>query len=246
MKTGSVSFSARAIGLQVTELLVESDHPNIESFVCTISEEGHLELQVELKNLYYEDWPNQRVILEAQQLVAILSLHYDCRILGFRLSGHSIEKNDGSKISSVLSSHVAIWDTAEATIRPDKNSIENFQSRCKELRHSPFPKIYSAALSQQDSVTRFMFFYNTILNLAGDRQDEVDRLILRIARDTPTSASPQRPSSCETIYTRLRNEIAHNREGATFDSTSSEISERVSRLGEITKRLILEMCQTSD
>lgn len=240
MKTGSVSFSGHVAGLQVSDLRLQSEHPNINFFVCDISGDGLLDLKAELDDLYFEDWPVESVVQEAQQFMAILSLEFNCQIHRFHTTGVSLKKRGGSDMTHVVASHTLVWDSAEAKIRPSETSIENFRSRYHEFRHSTYPGIYAAAVKQQDPVTRFMFLYYIILMLSGDRQAEVDLQILRLAPDTPTSISPHQSNMQETIYTRLRNEIAHIRVGATIDSTSTEIADHVAGLGEIIRRLILE------
>ncbi len=49
----------------------------------------------------------------------------------------------------------------------------------------------------------------------------------------------------ETVYTRLRNELAHQRAGVNLDNTKAEMSNRLSRLIALTKRAIeLQVLET--
>ncbi len=84
-----------------------------------------------------------------------------------------------------------------------------------------------------------MFLYNIILTLSSDRQSEVDSNILSVATETPKTISPIKQNVQETVYTRLRNEIAHNRVGADFGTTSTEVSKWVPELGRIARQLVL-------
>jgi hypothetical protein len=74
--------------------------------------------------------------------------------------------------------------------------------------------------------------------LSGDKQAAVDDNILAVAPDTPTTTSPINRATDETVYTRLRNEIAHNRVGAEFAATSEEVRSWVHGLAKIIKELI--------
>ena len=239
MNTGSVEYIASTSGIQIEEFSVHSEHPNINSLVCSISENGSAKIRVNLEDIYYEDWPHTEISQEIQQFVAVLSFEFDCPIHFLREAGYSIKKNDGSGMSHVSSSLVALWDIVSATVKPGNHSIENFKQRFQAFRHSSSARVYSSAIKQEDPIARFMFLYNIILTLSGDKQANVDENILSVAPDTPQTASPVSTAIQETVYTRLRNEIAHNREEAEFESTSSEVNQWVSFLGAITKQLVL-------
>ena len=239
MNTGSVEYNANTSGLQIEEFSIISEHLNIQSLVCSISEDGLLKIRINLEEVYHEDWPHAEIIQEIRQFVAVLSFEFDCPIRSLREVGYSIKKNDGSGMSQVSSSFVALWDMVSDTLKPGNHAIENFRQRFQTLRHSSSARVYSSAIKQEDPIARFMFLYNIILTLSGDRQATVDYNILSVAPGTPQTASPINPAIQETAYTRLRNEIAHNRVDAEFDSTSREVNQCVSALGAITKQLVL-------
>lgn len=239
MNTGSVQYRANTSGLQIDEFSVQSEHPNIQELVCSISEDGQLEVTANLEDIYYEDWPHAEVIQEILQFITVLSFEFDRPIQSLREAGFSIKKNDGSGMSTVSSSLVYLWDVVSETLKPGSHSIENFKHRFQTSRHFSAVRVYSSVIQQEDPMARFMFFYNIILTLNGDRQAKVDSNILSVAPDTPQTASPINSGAQETVYTRLRNEIAHKREGVEFESTSSEVNQWVSALGSITKQLVL-------
>ena len=92
MHTGSVNYSARTSGIQIDKLIVQSDHPNIRDFVCSISKGGKISLEINLEDIYYEDWKRAEVIEEVRQFIAILSFEFDIAIQSLREVGYSIKK----------------------------------------------------------------------------------------------------------------------------------------------------------
>lgn len=108
-------------------------------------------------------------------------------------------------------------------ITPGAKSIEDFIDLYKALRHSPWVSIYASAIRQEDPVAKFMFLYNIILSISGDKQKELDRRILSVAPDTNRTRSPKDPKIFETVFTRLRNEVGHSRKLEDIDGIRSEI-----------------------
>ncbi|MBP1149845.1 hypothetical protein [Methylocaldum sp. RMAD-M] len=239
MHTGTVSFTAKTSGLEIEEITVESAHPNINFLTCPISEGGAIVINANLEEVYYEDWPVQEVVQEVQQFVDVLSFEFNRPIHSLRESGYSIKKNDGSGMSQVSSSLVLVWDVVSDTLKPGGNSLEQVKQRFLNFRNSSSLRTYSSAIQQEDPIARFIFLYNIILTLSGDKQAVVDTNIISIAPETPRTPSPIKPNMQETVYTRLRNEIAHNRVGADFGATSAEVNQWAPELGRITRQLVL-------
>ena len=93
---------------------------------------------------------------------------------------------------------------------------------------------------QSDSpVEEFMHLYNVLLMLFNDRQLDVDSFIVAEEPAVPQTQHPQKsPGKMETVYTRLRNELAHQRAGVVIDQTKAEMANRLSGLIALTKRAI--------
>ena len=71
----------------------------------------------------------------------------------------------------------------------------------------------------------------------ADNQEAVDAFIFSAEPKVPRTKSPIK-SSMETVYTRLRNELAHRRVGTNIESTKSEMTARLNDLIALTKRAI--------
>ncbi|OCQ89138.1 hypothetical protein AMR42_01445 [Limnothrix sp. PR1529] len=137
-------------------------------------------------------------------------------------------------------------------------------------------KQYAFCLQCQDSIARYMFLYNLLFQIneyqgRSDRQADIDDLIREVIQaakdreeliknqetykpDSPESKKKNR-KQCETIYTCLRNEIAHKRthrilvldnktdspSKLTLEQTIYDIKQYVSSLSRIVQLAILNL-----
>jgi hypothetical protein len=93
------------------------------------------------------------------------------------------------------------------------------------------------ACSVPEPIGRFVALYSLLLTIGNDRQSEVDKLILGIEPTTHQTVPPK-PGQLETLYTRLRNELAHDRQTATLFSTHEEIQLHLKRFEWIVKLIV--------
>lgn len=85
-------------------------------------------------------------------------------------------------------------------------------------------------------VEEFMHLYAILLGLLGDSQQNVDAFILSVQEFVQQTPSPRFAGIDETIYTRLRNEIAHKREGVSVDATKVEITAQLGAFREVVRQ----------
>jgi hypothetical protein len=239
MDTDTVKYNAKTSGLEIDEISVDSPNPKITSIVCTVTKDGEIEVSVKLKDVYCEDWPVQEIVQEVQQFIDVLSFEFNCPIHSLRETNYALMKKDGSDISQVISTNVGVWDSVSTLLKPGDESLDRLKQRYLNFRQSSSLRLYSSAIQQKDPIARFMFLYNIILTLSDEKQVQVDSNIRSVAPDTPETKSPRNQNIQETVYTRLRNEIAHNRVGADFNTTSEEVSQFVSKLENITRQLVM-------
>ncbi len=81
-----------------------------------------------------------------------------------------------------------------------------------------------------------MHLYRLLLELAGDKQKAVDRLIVRMEPSVPQSASPH--GGTETVYTRLRNELGRKRAGARMEATKKAMAEQLPALRRVVRAAV--------
>jgi len=93
------------------------------------------------------------------------------------------------------------------------------------------------ACSVPEPIGRFIALYSLLLTVGNDLQPEVDRLILTVEPTTHQTPSPKTRQP-ETLYTRLRNELAHVRVTATLFSTHEEIELHLERFEWIVKSIV--------
>jgi hypothetical protein len=100
--------------------------------------------------------------------------------------------------------------------------------------------LFRSALQSTSPVEEFMHLYNILLMLLGDDQAKVDKFVLDEDPSVPLTPDP-RPNhqwKMETVYTRLRNELGHNRPGVNLDVTKAEMAKHLGGLIALTKRAI--------
>lgn len=98
-------------------------------------------------------------------------------------------------------------------------------------------KRFNFARSLSDPVNRFLSLYAMLSFVANDRQQDIDRLIRQEEPTVASSASPKNGQP-ETIFTRLRNELAHHRDGVSVFKTHEEITLHVGRFEWLVGRIL--------
>ncbi len=98
--------------------------------------------------------------------------------------------------------------------------------------------LFRLARQSMSPVEEFTILYGTLLMLLGDKQANVDAFIRREEPAVPQTPDPRDPTNMETVYTRLRNELAHRRPGVDLHNTLAEMMAHVGGLRTLTKRAI--------
>jgi hypothetical protein len=94
---------------------------------------------------------------------------------------------------------------------------------------------YSRAINEP--IGRFVSLYSLLLSLENDKQEMVDERIEKEEPNVGKSLSP-RTNKPETIFTRLRNELAHDRRGCSITKTHKEIDLHLPRFEWIAKKIV--------
>jgi len=124
----------------------------------------------------------------------------------------------------------------------------------KDLLERGYPHSYNYdffyfAVGLEEPISKFMCLYNIMLSLCKDRQKQVDKFIRDIQPGVELSPSPRKPKDeeeRETVYTRLRNEIAHSRPGTTIQATREEIENNLNEFIKLTKEIIARRALGAD
>ena len=91
---------------------------------------------------------------------------------------------------------------------------------------------------QSEGIGRYLLLYLILLTHFNDSQKDVDTFIRQEEPGVLQSPRPDKENIRETVYTRLRNEIAHSRSGASQSQTAEEIYTHTSKLISLVKSLI--------
>ena len=88
--------------------------------------------------------------------------------------------------------------------------------------------LFRSARQSMSPVEEFMHLYHILVMLFNDSQADVDAFIVGQDSAVPqTQHHFKAPGVKETVYTRLRNELAHNRLGVNLDNTKAEMANRL-------------------
>ena len=240
MKTGTVSYSASISGVLIKETIeIGVGDEKLEKIEIKTESESRLTATFHLKDVFTD----KEAISLTQNIVYVLvnrlAYKLSCQVGEPRCDGWSLPKEDGSK-HVVQGSFLIVNDIAEATIVPGDKTRENLKNFLGESlseldRYLPF---YRFAASQQDPVSRFLFLYNLLLMLNNDNQNNVDAAILAIDPNVTVTPSPIKKGKNETIYTRLRNEVAHIRQNVDHAKTADDIGNCVPGFQEIVRSVL--------
>jgi hypothetical protein len=179
----------------------------------------------------------------AERVLDVLSWFYNKKFGKLSLENEyleSIDENENKIIIPVMTAGIEFG--AEIILLTRVESLSADLIKAINLPYNDrkliLCKQFRFAVQSDDPVTRYMFLYNILLQIHNDRQTKVDDFIRKQEPTVKPDRSPIRPDVCETIYTRLRNEIAHLRSNATLEMTSKEIKSKVQDLQLLTKKAI--------
>jgi hypothetical protein len=99
--------------------------------------------------------------------------------------------------------------------------------------------LYRSARQSGSPVEEFMNLYQILMILFNDSQRDIDAFIVCQEPAVPQTQHPKKPTgTMETIYSRLRNEFGHDRQGVNLDNTKKDMAACLGGLIAITKRAI--------
>jgi hypothetical protein len=141
----------------------------------------------------------------------------------------------------VVADLVDAYEILEGTTKPGRERIEALLSTLQKApaHRDRYLSLFRFSARQSDPIARFMFLYNLLLVLKDDKQPNVDAQIKAINDKVPVTIKPHNGKP-ETLFTRLRNEIAHVRSGFVPANTLKEVNDHVGEFQEIVRRTLME------
>lgn len=240
MNEGSITYGAQIQGLNLESIEIQGFQPSIDKIVIKTENETRIIITFYIKDIFKQD----DAILLTHDYVALLinriSFEFGSQIGEPRCEGWSLPKELNGNRHVVVRDFVVMYDLVGGTINPGTQRLQELKiSLLKPIstldRYLP---LYRFAICQSDPISRFLFLYNLILLLNGDKQVLVDNQIISIDNSVPLTPIPHKPNKTETLFTRLRNEVAHTRPNANQELTAKEIINNVSRFQDLVKKAL--------
>jgi hypothetical protein len=129
--------------------------------------------------------------------------------------------------------------TNRPTVRRTLTSTDLTQVAKITPSRGEYFSLYRSALQSTSLVEEYMHLYVILLTVFNDSQRNVDEHVRKVEPRVGQSRSPK-TGAMETDYTRLRNELAHRREGVDLKSTKAEILNNLAGLREVVRRALIE------
>lgn len=99
--------------------------------------------------------------------------------------------------------------------------------------------LYSFASRQGDALAAFMMLYNIMMQIGNDSQPKIDRLIRETDPSVHMTPDPRGIPIYESVYTKIRNEIAHNRSRIPSQSLIDEVARVLPSFKSIVRKILL-------
>lgn len=236
--TGSVSYSASCKGLAFPAIQIESPAPSIDRVEIKTEPGDRITLTVQVRDIYDIQDATPITLPIVERFLNRISFKHGCQIGEVHSTGFSLPQKK-KKRHRVLASLLQLSDHLEGTITLGEDSRGELQEIfvAPESERDNFLTLYRVAINKTDSVARFVLLYNLLLSICNDRQAAVDVQIRRIQHDVEETISPIHGNP-ETIYTRLRNEVSHVRDGTCPAKTVKEIDAHIASFQNIIKQSI--------
>jgi hypothetical protein len=240
MAIGTISWSAPIQGLDLPPIEIKGTDRAVSRIELRTDSKTRLAIICTLEDVFHE----REAILVTHDIVEVLAnrltLEFSCQIGEARCDGYSFPTDQTGNRRVVGRDVFFAWAIAKATIRP---SPDKLRALIPALEQPPSLKdsylgLYRFSSGQRDPVAKFMFLYNLLLLLAGDKQAEVDNRIRAVDPAVTVTPSPHKPNVTETLFTRLRNEVGHRRKNTDPRTTAREIEQNVAGFQEIVKQVV--------
>ncbi len=247
MSSWIIRYSAEVNGLNLKEIKVNNDHPKVEYItISTDDSYKRMVAEISLENVCTQEESVEIGYNIINILFDQIAIECDAPIgIAEKFFCKKKEKQEVSHgeiilpLLSVSGDGMPIYTPSEDQL----NTLKDTLKKEPKERNINF-LLYRSCISQIDTIAKFMFLYNLLLMIANDDQKKADELITRYEPKVIKTESPRRKRNgeaiTETVYTRLRNEIAHKREGYSPENTRKEISSCVNKFQSVIKQAVLE------
>ncbi len=176
--------------------------------------------------------------IEADKFKYIFSVAADVKIFDFECIGYY--RNDQLvRYKDVFSSGLRLISSADVIFTAGGQSVKTIKENMRSKYDLPSIQMFYDAATIVEPVGRFISLYTLLLHKFSDNQKEVNNAILGVDPTVGQFKSPQ-DEWYETVFSKLRNEMSHKREGTNILETQNEIKLNVDRFEAIVKKLVIK------
>lgn len=249
MTEGKITYSFKCDGLELSLIEISLESESIPSVAIETKEEGVVNATCKTDKIYNiaeaRNLTDQLIEKISDRLSFFLNVAVKKPVFtGSALPPYPNEEN--KKQHKLHCTSVIGFDAiVHVVIKPCAEKREKIIDFLKKPAMSIDLLIseFAFSISQREHLSKFMLLYNLILQIAGDSQELVDDTIKKIDPSVPVVTTKRKTFNGlkeveETIYTKLRNEIAHKRNGVTKKDTIKEIKSILPKFIEIVKKAV--------
>ena len=239
MSEGKISYSFGCNGLELKAVDIPLELDLVSFVTIETVDDDILKATFTTKNIYSEEKARDITDKLVERLTERLSFYLNIAVKKPVFHSFVLQKMEGSQKSTAS---VRLDAKIRIVIKPDeekRNAIISFLKNPrvgKDLLLSEF----AFSLNQSDFLSKFMLLYNLILQITGDSQKLVDETIKKydpsvIVTITKRKLHGKIKEVEETIYTKLRNEIAHKRDGVNKQEAIKNIKDNLPQFTKIVR-----------
>jgi hypothetical protein len=158
-----------------------------------------------------------------------------------------VKRYDFSSLDVQPGAHVLVADAGQCLLTGHdvnftvRRSPERLKAELEQLTApgEHYYRFFRSARQSMSPIEEFMHLYHILLMIYKDKQANVEKFIFSQDASVPQTQDPRRAHGVmETVYTRVRNEFAHKRDGVDLEQTKAEIKDHLDAMRTLTRRAI--------
>lgn len=245
MEKIQIAYSLRIEGLLFNEITFSDVSPEFKNIILKpVDSHGDNTYELLISKYIYSTAAAQlkaifdESTLEAEKFVYVFSASADVKIFEFKCLGY-YQKEKLIKFNQIFSDGIEFSISLTATAIAGEPRVTKIKNKMKEEYDLASLQMYYDSATIIEPIGRFISLYTLLLHKFSDRQKQVDDAILSVDPTISQFKSPLNTKIYETIFTKLRNELSHKRDGVNILKTHNEVKSNIERFERIVKELML-------
>lgn len=227
-------------------LEVQTAEPWVQKVVVACPAESPVEVTVTFASAPSADTARISGKLICRTILGRLALKYGLLVQEPIVAAENLEEEKDGTVTKVSAAGLSLACSGKDSKAVQPGDVAGLKAELEDLspRGEVYHDLYRVAMQAEDSVDRYLSLYRLLSILCPDpkgdeKQEFVDRFIEQQTSEKRAYKRPDKPHILETIYTSLRNEVGHARQGVDLAKTRQQMDTRVYELAEIVKKAIL-------